>query len=40
VAHGVAARVDRLRAIGNGQVPQTAALAFLILMGQLELEAA
>ena len=28
VAHGVAARVDRLRAIGNGQVPQCAALAW------------
>lgn len=28
VAHGVAHRVDRLKAIGNGQVPQVAALAF------------
>lgn len=28
VAHGVAARVDRLRAIGNGQVPIVAATAF------------
>ena len=28
VAHGVAARVDRLKAIGNGQVPQCAALAW------------
>jgi DNA (cytosine-5)-methyltransferase 1 len=28
VAHGVAARVDRLRAIGNGQVPAVAALAW------------
>ena len=28
VAHGVAARVDRLRCIGNGQVPAVAALAF------------
>src|SRR5690606_24677966 len=28
VAHGVAARVDRLKAIGNGQVPQAAALAW------------
>lgn len=31
VADGVANRVDRLKAIGNGQVPQCAALAFSIL---------
>lgn len=31
VAHGVAARVDRLRAIGNGQVPRVAATAFELL---------
>ena len=31
VAHGVAARVDRLKAIGNGQVPSVAATAFKIL---------
>lgn len=31
VAHGVAARVDRLRAIGNGQVPRVAAAAFTLL---------
>ena len=31
VAHGVAHRVDRLKAIGNGQVPSVAALAFTIL---------
>jgi len=31
VAHGVAHRVDRLKAIGNGQVPGVAALAFIIL---------
>jgi len=31
VAHGVACRVDRLKAIGNGQVPQVAALAWRIL---------
>lgn len=31
VAHGVAHRVDRLRAIGNGQVPMCAATAFDIL---------
>lgn len=31
VAHGVARRVDRLRSIGNGQVPVVAALAFSIL---------
>jgi len=28
VAHGVASRMDRLRAIGNGQVPQVARLAW------------
>ena len=28
VAHGVAARVDRLRCLGNGQVPLCAAIAF------------
>ena len=31
VAHGVACRVDRLRALGNGQVPAVAALAWRIL---------
>ena len=31
VSHGVAHRVDRLKAIGNGQVPAVAALAFTIL---------
>ena len=31
VAHGVAKRVDRLKAIGNGQVPGVAATAFIIL---------
>ena len=31
VAHGVASRVDRLRCIGNGQVPGVAALAWEIL---------
>ncbi len=31
VAHGVANRVDRLKAIGNGQVPAVAALAWRIL---------
>ncbi len=34
VAHGVAARVDRLKAIGNGQVPAVAALAWRILSEQ------
>jgi len=33
VAHGVAARVDRLKAIGNGQVPAVAALAWRVLSG-------
>jgi DNA (cytosine-5)-methyltransferase 1 len=31
VAHGVAARVDRLKAIGNGQVPLCAAEAWKLL---------
>ena len=31
VAHGVANRVDRIKALGNGQVPQVAATAFRIL---------
>lgn len=34
VAHGVAGRVDRLRAIGNGQVPAVAALAWRTLTGR------
>jgi DNA (cytosine-5)-methyltransferase 1 len=33
MAHGVASRVDRLRAIGNGQVPSVAALAWKTLEG-------
>jgi len=33
VAHGVAARVDRLKAIGNGQVPLCAAAAWRLLTG-------
>ena len=32
LAQGQAHRVARLRALGNGQVPQTAAMAFRILM--------
>jgi DNA (cytosine-5)-methyltransferase 1 len=36
VANGVASRVDRLRCIGNGQVPAVAALAFQILSARLE----
>ena len=35
VANGVAARVDRIRAIGNGQVPAVAALAWRILRERL-----
>ena len=36
VAHGVAARVDRLKAIGNGQVPAVAALAWRILASAID----
>ena len=36
VAHGVAARVDRLKAIGNGQVPLCAATAWNILKGRID----
>ena len=35
VANGVAARVDRLKAIGNGQVPLCAAIAWNTLLGEL-----
>ena len=35
VADGVANRVDRLKAIGNGQVPAVASLAWNILMGKI-----
>jgi len=35
VAHGVADRVHRLKAIGNGQVPLCAATAWRILSGDL-----
>ena len=35
VADGVAARVDRLKAIGNGQVPVCAATAWKILLGEM-----
>lgn len=34
VAHGVAARVDRLKSIGNGQVPLQAALAWRVLQAR------
>jgi DNA (cytosine-5)-methyltransferase 1 len=34
VAHGVAARVDRLKALGNGQVPAVAAAAWRLLTEQ------
>ena len=34
VANGVAARVDRLKAIGNGQVPRVAATAFKLIVGE------
>jgi DNA (cytosine-5)-methyltransferase 1 len=36
VAHGVARRVDRLKALGNGQVPAVAACAWRILAGGFE----
>lgn len=36
VAHGVAARVDRLQALGNGQVPQCAAEAFSRLLARID----
>ena len=36
VADGVAARVDRLKAIGNGQVPLCAATAFKLLKERLK----
>ncbi len=36
VADGVAYRVDRLKAIGNGQVPTVAAVAFLELISRFE----
>lgn len=39
VAHGVANRVDRLRAIGNGQVPLVAATAWRFLMARRRMEA-
>ena len=37
VADGVAYRVDRLKALGNGQVPAVAALAFTTLMRRIEI---
>lgn len=39
VAHGVAARVDRLKAIGNGQVPAVVRIAWNILNGREERKA-
>lgn len=36
VADGVAARVDRIKALGNGQVPQCAAAAFRLLSARLD----
>lgn len=35
VADGVAARMDRLKAIGNGQVPRVAATAFAMMAGEI-----
>ena len=37
VAHGVAHRVDRLKALGEGQVPAVAALAWRLLSGEMEI---
>jgi DNA (cytosine-5)-methyltransferase 1 len=39
VAHGVAARVDRLKALGNGQVPAVVATAWLLLTAETTMEA-
>lgn len=36
VANGVAARANRIKAIGNGQVPRVCATAFNLLMGQIK----
>jgi len=36
VAHGLAARVDRLKALGNGQVPAVAATAFRVFLGRIQ----
>ncbi len=36
VANGVASRVDRLKALGNGQVPLVAARAWLLLSGEFD----
>jgi DNA (cytosine-5)-methyltransferase 1 len=36
VAHGVASRVDRLRCLGNGQVPHAMVLAWITLCGRTE----
>lgn len=36
MASEVAARVDRLKAIGNGQVPAVAATAFRVLLGRFQ----
>ncbi len=36
VAHGIADRVDRLRLLGNGVVPQTAAKAWIVLNEQIK----
>jgi len=33
VAHGVANRVDRLKVIGNGQVPEVVGTAWRVLSG-------
>lgn len=36
MVHGVAGRVDRIKALGNGQVPAVAATAFRVLLGRFQ----
>lgn len=36
MVHGLAGRVDRIKALGNGQVPAVAATAFRVLFGRIQ----
>lgn len=36
MVHGLAGRVDRIKALGNGQVPAVAATAFRVLLGRFQ----